>query len=243
MAPKVLHSWDVDPHEAILIQKRLREQLTFDPRLGRIRLVGAGDVSYGKRGDRLFGAMVVFSFPDLALMGQAWEVGRVNFPYSSGLLSFRECPVLLQVSKRIDPWPDVWIFDGQGIAHPREMGLASHMGLLLGCPSIGCAKKRLLGRHDPVGPRKGDFELLRFEEHVVGAVLRTRRGTKPVYVSPGFRIGLDGALDLILKTTTRYRMPEPLRQAHLLSKRIRQKSEVRSQKSGEEETNRRPFDI
>jgi len=125
------------------------------------------------------------------------------------------------VAKRIHQPPDVWIFDGQGIAHPRGIGLASHMGLLLDCPSIGCAKTRLLGHHGEVGPRKGDVKTLSFEDQIIGAAVRTRRQTKPVYVSPGYLIDLDGAVDLVLKTCTKYRTPEPLRQAHLLSNRIR----------------------
>lgn len=223
MEPKILHSWNVSPQEALLIQKRLKKQISLVPTGQRIRWVGAGDVSYAKGDDRLFGAMVVFSFPDLALVDQAWEVGRVAFPYIPGLLSFRECPILLGVAKRIQQSPDVWIFDGQGIAHPRGMGLASHMGLLLDCPSIGCAKKRLVGFHGLVGPRKGDSQVLTLGERVVGAVVRTRHGTKPLYVSPGFRIDLEGAIRLVLETTPRYRIPEPLRQAHLLSRRIREK--------------------
>lgn len=222
MEAKTLHSWNVSPQEALLIQRCLKKRISLSPTGKRIRQVGAGDVSYAKRDDRLFGAMVVLSFPDLVVVDQAWDVGRVDFPYIPGLLSFRECPILLEVAKKIHQFPDVWIFDGQGIAHPRGLGLASHMGLLLDCPSIGCAKTRLLGIHGQVGPRKGDFQTLTLDERVVGAVLRTRHGTKPLYVSPGFRIDLEGAVDLTLKTSTRYRMPEPLRQAHLLSKRIRE---------------------
>lgn len=222
MEAKIVHSWNVSPREAILIQECLKGRISLTPTAQRIRRVGAGDVSYTKGDDRLFGAVVVLSFPDLGMVDQVWEVGRVPFPYIPGLLSFRECPILLEAAKKIDRSPDVWIFDGQGIAHPRGMGLASHMGLLLDCPSIGCAKNRLLGLHDQVGPRKGDSQDLLFDGRVVGAALRTRRGIKPLYVSPGFRIDLEGAVNLVLKTSTRYRIPEPLRQAHLLSRRIRE---------------------
>ena len=221
MKTRSLHTWNVNPQEALLLQKSLRKRVSLIPTAQKIRRVGAGDVSYTKGDDRLVGAMVVYSFPDLALVEQAWEAGRVGFPYIPGLLSFRECPILLNVAKKIHQPVDVWIFDGQGIAHPRGLGLASHMGLLLDCPSIGCAKKRLLGCHGEVGPRKGDSQKLTAHDRVVGAVVRTREGIKPVYVSPGFRIDIERAVNLILMTTTRYRIPEPLRQAHLLSNRIR----------------------
>lgn len=182
-------------------------------------------MAYATKGNRLFGAMVVLSLPDLAVVDQAWEEGKVDFPYVPGLLSFREAPILVRVAGRIRHRPDVWIFDGQGIAHPRGLGLASHMGLLLDSPSVGCAKKRLLGGHGEVGPQRGDFELLAFGRQIVGAAVRTRQGTKPLYVSPGFRMDVRGAVDLVLRTCTRYRLPEPLRQAHLLSRRVRDKTD------------------
>jgi deoxyribonuclease V len=225
MEARTLHAWAVSRQAALSIQENLRAGISLLPLGRKVQRVGGGDVSYAKRGSRLFGAMVVLSFPDLAVVDQAWEVGKIGFPYIPGLLSFRECPILLQVAKKIHHPPDVWIFDGQGIAHPRGFGLASHMGLLLDSPSVGCAKKRLVGLHGEVGPQKGDSEALIFDEKVVGAVLRTRCGTKPLYVSPGFRIDLTGAVHLILKTSTRYRVPEPLRQAHILSKRIRDEME------------------
>lgn len=221
MEEKILHAWNVSPEEAVSIQRRLKDRISLGPIGKRIRWVGGGDVSYTKGDDRLFGVMVILSFPDLGLVDQAWEVGRVSFPYIPGLLSFRECPILLEVAKKIHQPPDVWIFDGQGIAHPRGLGLASHMGLLLDCPSIGCAKKRFVGVHGQVGPCRGECQTLTIDDRVVGAVLRTRHRKKPVYVSPGFRIDLDGAVDVVLNTSRRYRLPEPLRQAHLLSKRIR----------------------
>jgi deoxyribonuclease V len=221
MKTRTLHQWDVTAHKAHLIQESLREQISLVPKKTKIQRVGAGDVAFAKRDDRLFGAMVVFSFPDLTVIEQAWEVGRVSFPYIPGLLSFRECPVLLEVARNIRHAPDVWIFDGQGIAHPRGVGLAGHLGLLLDGPSIGCAKKRLLGFHRDVGPEKGDFQLLRLNGRVIGAAVRTRHGAKPVYVSPGFQINLERGVELVLKTSLRYRIPEPFRQAHLLSKKIR----------------------
>ena len=221
MGKGILHAWNVSPQEAVRIQTRLRDRVSLSPSGKRIGRVGGGDVSYAKGDDRLFGVMVVLSVPDLKLVDQAWEMGQVGFPYVPGLLSFRECPILLETARKIRTPPDVWIFDGQGIAHPRGLGLASHMGLLLDCPSIGCAKKRLTGVHNRVGPERGARQNLRIDDRVVGAVLRTRDQTKPVYVSPGFRINLEEAVDIVLKTGRGYRLPEPLRQAHLLSNQIR----------------------
>ena len=211
----------MSPGEAIAIQESLSGQVSLAPTERRVQWIGGGDVAYAKGGDCLFGAMVVVSLPDLVRVDEAWAVGRIRFPYVPGLLSFRECPILLEVAGKIRHRPDVWIFDGQGIAHPRGFGLASHMGLVLGCPSIGCAKKRLVGAHGAVGPRRGDGARLTWDGRVVGAAVRTRPGTKPVYVSPGFRIDLEGAVRMVLETSRPYRIPEPLRQAHLLSNRIR----------------------
>jgi deoxyribonuclease V len=204
MDHRIHHPWNVTPSEALRIQSALKKRLFLSPIDKKIRFVGGGDVAYSKRDDRMFGAMVVLSLPDLAVVDEAWHVGTVRFPYIPGFLSFREGPILLEVAKKIHQSPDVWIFDGQGIAHPRGIGLASHMGLLLDCPSIGCAKKRLVGDHNPVGHKKGDFEILVAAQ---GA--------------PGFRIDLEESIELVLRTCEKYRMPEPLRQTHLLSNRIR----------------------
>ena len=222
---QTFHPWNVSPREAIEIQTRLSAQVSLVPSKGRTRWVGGADVSYARTGDRLFGAMVVLSFPELIVVDEAWQVGDIPFSYVPGLLSFRECPILLETVKKIRCKPDLWIFEGQGIAHPRNLGLASHMGLLLDRPSIGCAKTRLVGAHEPVGPRRGDRETLTVDGRGVGAVLRTRAGTKPVYVSPGFRIDVEGAVTMVLETSRPYRMPEPLRQAHMLSNRVRREEE------------------
>ena len=221
MKTKHLHPWSVSPQEALLIQRNLKKRLSCVPARGPIRRVGAGDVAYSKQDERLFGAMVILSFPEQGLLDQAWEVGKVDFPYIPGLLSFREAPILLEVAKKIEKAPDVWMFGGHGIAHPQGLGLAAHMGLLLDCPSLGCAKERLVGTHGEVGLQKGDFQLLTIEGKPVGAAVRTRQGVKPIYVSAGFRMDLERAIDLVLQTSTHFRLPEPLRQAHLLSNRVR----------------------
>ncbi len=183
--------------------------------------LAAGDVSYAVGDARAWAAVVVCSLPDLEVLETAVARGAVHFPYVPGLLSFREGPLLLQAFAQLPFLPDVLLFDGQGAAHPRGVGLASHMGLCLGVPSIGCAQSRLVGEHAAVGPERGAYSLLLLDGHPVGAALRTRAGCKPVYVSPGYRMALEEALAVVLESTTRYRLPEPLRGAHRLANHMR----------------------
>lgn len=162
-------------------------------------------------------AVVVLTFPALRVV--AWSVARgpVSFPYIPGLLAYREIPVALAALRNLDIAPDVLICDGQGIAHPRRMGIATHLGILLDHPTIGCAKSRLWGTHGPVGHARGDWQPLEDHGDTVGAALRTRAGVKVVYVSPGHRADLDGAVRLVLACAPRYRLPEPTRLAHTLA--------------------------
>jgi len=181
------------------------------------KTIGGGDVAYSKDGKYCFGAIAVLSFPDMEVLDRAAAVGKIPFPYIPGLLSFREGPILIKTFQRLKLKPDVMIYDGQGIAHPRRMGLASHMGLWLDVPSIGCAKTPLLDEFISPGPSKGSVEWIRWEGKKVGVVLRTRENVKPLFVSPGHRIDLQTSIQLILKSCKRYRTPEPLRRAHQLS--------------------------
>jgi len=164
--------------------------------------------------------MVVLSYPDLDLMDEAFVRGRISFPYIPGLLSFREAPLLLQAFRGLRRLPDVILYDGQGIAHPRGFGLASHMGVLLDLPSVGCAKKKLVGDFGEVGLQAGSTTPLKMESKTIGAVIRTRSGVKPVFVSPGHRIDLESSIKLVLRTCRGFRLPEPLRRAHLMVKGI-----------------------
>jgi deoxyribonuclease V len=154
---------------------------------------------------------------------ESWVKGKVRFPYIPGLLTFREAPVLLEAFSLLKQRPDVILFDGQGIAHPRGFGLASHAGLLLGLPSVGCAKTMLVGEHTPVGRKRGSFSYLWFEGKKVGAAVRTRQDVKPVFVSPGDRITIEAAVGLVLAACKGYRLPEPIRRAHQLAARMRGK--------------------
>jgi len=218
-----LHPWDLPYQDAVLLQKRLSQKIREIPLSRPVRTVAGADVSYARRGRQVYGAVLVFSFPDLILTEEALAADTVEFPYISGLLSFREAPVLVKAFRKIRKRPDVIIFDGQGIAHPRGLGIASHMGLMLDCPTIGCAKSRLVGMHGPLAEGKGSTVALTHHGRVVGAVVRTRKRVKPVYVSPGHGITRVEAVRLVLVCCRGYRLPEPIRQAHQAANRLRLK--------------------
>ncbi len=210
-----LHSWTLDPAEAIRVQAALRERLVLQWDGRPVSSVGGVDV--GLSGDMARAAVVVLSYPSLEpLEGVTAEVPLV-FPYIPGLLSFREGPAVLAAWAKLQHSPDLVMFDGQGIAHPRGIGIASQMGLWLGRPTIGVAKSRLYGRHTEPGPNPGDAAELydqRDPHHVIGAVLRTRAGVKPLYISPGHLIDVPHSLQFVMNCCTRYRLPEPTRWAH-----------------------------
>ena len=213
-----LHSWDVSAKEAILIQEVLKDKIILKKDFSELKTIGGGDVAYSKNGNQLFGAIAVLSFPDMEVLDTATADGKIAFPYTPGLLSFREGPILIKTFQRLKIKPDVMLFDGQGIAHPRRMGLASHMGLWLDLPSIGCAKTPLLKEFINPGPSKGSFEWIRQEGRKVGAVLRTKEKLKALFVSPGHRVDLLMSIRLALESCRGFRIPEPLRQAHQTSR-------------------------
>lgn len=179
-----------------------------------VRTIGGGDVAYSRNGNRVFGAIAVLSFPKMEVIDTATADGKITFPYIPGLLSFREGPILIKAFKKLKIKPDVMIFDGQGIAHPRGVGLASHMGLWLDLPSVGCAKTPLLNEFVNPEPLRGSFQWILQEGKKVGAVLRTKEKVKPLFVSPGHRIDLLMSIRLILESCRGFRIPEPLRKAH-----------------------------
>jgi deoxyribonuclease V len=220
---KDLHSWEVNVEEAIQIQEALRDRLILKNTFTEVRTIGGGDVAYSKDRNFLFAAIVVFSFPKMETLEIATAHGEIPFPYIPGLLSFREGPILVNTFQKLKMKPDVMIYDGQGIAHPRGIGLASHMGLWLDLPSIGCTKTPLLNDFICPRPLKGSFELIRREGKEVGTVLRTKEKVKPLFVSLGHRIDLQTSIQLILDTCQGYRTPEPLRRAHQLFRLIREK--------------------
>ena len=172
-----------------------------------------------KKSYLFFASVIVFELQTMQRVEAVTASGKVDFPYIPGLLSFRESPILLKAITKIKSEPDAIILDAQGIAHPRGIGLASHIGLILDKPSIGCAKTRLIGEYKEVGEEVGNYTLLKAKEKTVGAVLRTRKNVKPVFISPGHKIDLNTSIDLVLKCCRGYRLPEPIRQAHNLVKK------------------------
>ncbi len=169
----------------------------------------------------MIAGVIIFKFPNLKIIERQSFISPVNFPYIPGLLTFREGPSILAAFKKIKNEPDIILFDGQGIAHPRRMGIASHLGLFLNKPTIGCAKSRLSGKYTSVGEEKGDYALLKESEEVLGVVLRTRKKVKPIFVSPGYKIDLPNSIEIVLKCIVKYRLPLPVREAHIFVNQIR----------------------
>jgi deoxyribonuclease V len=216
-----LHPWDIQYSEAVRVQRGLKDRLVLVAPKIDLKLVAGADVSYSKGSDIFFSSVVVLEMPRMNILEEVTAEGKVDFPYIPGLLSFREAPILIKAFEKVRNMPDVIIFDGQGIAHPRGLGLASHMGLVLDLPSIGCAKSRLVGKYGPVGSEVGEHTPIIFRDDVVGAVLRTKRNVKPVFVSPGHRMDIPSAVEIVMKTCRGYKSPEPTRQAHLSVNRAR----------------------
>lgn len=212
------HRWDLTPSEAIALQRTLAPQIdTRRPlALDTLQLVGGIDVSV--KNNLSQAAIVVLSYPDLEVIERVTASIPTPFPYIPGLLSFREGAVIIDALRQLKHVPDVFIVDGQGVAHPRRIGIASHIGLWIDVPTIGCGKTRLTGVHDPVPPHKGAWTPLVDHGATIGAALRTRDNVHPVYISVGNRATLDTARELALRCTTRYRLPEPIRAAHKTAK-------------------------
>ena len=214
-----LHAWNVGYKKAVEIQERLKKSIILKGSAKNCKLIAGADVSYTKGSEIFYASVVVFNLQTMERVEEVTASGKVDFPYIPGLLSFRESPILLKAFAKIKSEPDVIILDAQGIAHPRGIGLASHIGLLLDKSSIGCAKTRLIGEYNEVGGEAGSHSQLTVKDKIVGAVLRTRKNVKPVFVSPGHKIDLNTSIDLILKSCRGYRLPEPVRQAHNLVKK------------------------
>ena len=219
---KELHSWNVSLNEVIRIQEKLRSRLILKRTFTEVETVGGGDVAYSKEGHRLYAAVAVLSFPDLETVETATAAGVSSFPYVPGLFGLREGPILIEAFQRLRKRPDAMIFDGQGTAHPRGFGLASHIGLWLNTPSIGCAKTALFGDFVSPGSSRGSHEPIRKDGTEIGAVLRTKENVRPLFVSPGHRIDLLTSIEIVLNACRRFRTPEPLRRAHRAAITLRQ---------------------
>lgn len=211
-----MHSWDLSINEAIELQKELSKKIICRGKPGKIDFIAGVDLAYDKKKNLGFCVIVLFTFPGLEIYRVYCHHDVVKFPYVPGLLSFREGPLFLKTFPKLHIKPDLIIFDGQGIAHPRRLGIASHMGLFLEVPSIGCAKSRLYGNYEEPGVEKFSRSMLYDKENrPIGTVLRTRSEVKPVFVSPGHLIGIDESVEIIKKCVTKYRLPEPTRIADI----------------------------
>jgi deoxyribonuclease V len=217
MKARPLHGWDLAPKEAIALQTALRDRVERADRIGEVRRVAGVDVGFEQDGRVTRAAVAVLDYPGLALVEEAVVRVPTRFPYIPGLLSFREAPAVLAAFERLRLLPDLLLYDGQGVAHPRRFGIASHVGLLLDCPSIGVAKTRLVGTHRAPANRRGAWTPLRDASETIGAVLCTRPGVKPLYVSIGHRVSLASAVRWTMACVTRYRLPETTRWAHRLA--------------------------
>lgn len=211
------HAWDVTPREAMAIQARLSPLVETRDRLGEVRRVAGVDIGFEARGTVTRAAVAVLDFPGLSLIERSIVRLPTAFPYVPGLLSFREAPAALLALSRLSAPPDLVLYDGQGLAHPRRLGIACHIGLLTGLPSIGVAKSRLIGCHDEVPAERGAWTPLLDGDDILGAVLRSRAGVSPIYVSIGHRTSLETAVHWVMAVTTRYRLPETTRHAHRLA--------------------------
>lgn len=211
------HPWNLNPAEAIALQRELCAHLILTDQVGPVRRVAGVDVGFEADGTVTRAAAVVLRYPELDLLETAIARRPTTFPYLPGLLSFRELPAVLAALEKLRESPDLLLCDGQGIAHPRRLGIASHLGLLVDIPSIGVAKTRLCGTHDEPPNRRGAWVPLRADSEIIGAVLRTRPGVRPLYISPGHRISLETAMVYVLGCCTRYRLPETTRHAHRLA--------------------------
>jgi deoxyribonuclease V len=211
LPPTQPHRWDVQAEEAIAIQHRLAERVERAPRLGDVRIIAGVDMSAK---DVARAAVVLLSYPELETLEIARAEKPLVFPYVPGLLSFREGPAVLAAFERLSRTPDLVFFDGQGIAHPRRLGIGAHIGVLLDLPSIGVAKSILTGRGPEPGPDPGDWAPLTHRGEVVGAAVRSKRNVKPLYISIGHRVDLPLAVQWTLACCRGYRLPEPTRRAH-----------------------------
>jgi len=219
-----LHSWDVTPGEAIAVQEMLRTRISLRNTFSKTDVIAGADVSFDD--DWGYGGVITYTFPGLEEIERRSVRMKLHFPYIPGLLAFREAPVLLAALEMLSAEPDLLLFDGQGIAHSRRMGIATHMGILLNKPTIGCAKSRLVGTFAEPGQDKGCYKPLVHAGETVGAVLRTRKGVKPVFVSPGTDVSLKTSIKIVLQCLDGYRIPKPTREADQYVGSIKRKPHV-----------------
>ena len=212
------HKWDLSPKEAIQIQEELRSRVVIAPLAkNNLRLIAGVDVGLPRGAKTARAAIAVLDYQTMELVDQATAEIPVSFPYVPGLLSFREMPVILAALEQLETWPDVFMVDGHGYAHPRRFGLACHLGVWLDQATIGCGKSILIGRQAPLANQRGGVAFLQDADEIIGAAVRTRDEVKPVYVSVGHRIDLKSAIRITLDCGRGIRLPEPIRWAHRLA--------------------------
>ena len=221
MRPKLRTRWNLTPRQAARLQERLRGRAELHDRLDSIRHIAGADMAFDPKTNLAFAGVIVYRFPEMAEVERAMARRRLRFPYVPGLLSFREIPILLAAFARLRTEPDVLLVDGHGLAHPRRFGIACHLGLILDKPAIGCAKSRLVGEHRDPAMRAGATATLYFQGAKVGAVLRTRTGVKPIYVTQGHRVSLPTALRIVRKCLDGFRIPKPTREADRYVRELR----------------------
>ena len=218
VSQKMIHAWDLKPAEAAALQAKLARQVVRQSRIRPEDITRIAGIDAGYHKKMAYAAVVVLNLTDLKVLETATAARPISFPYVPGLLSFREAPAVLQALDKLKSAPDLLLIDGQGIAHPRRFGIASHIGLLTGIPSVGCAKTRLLGDYDEPQRERGSTAYLKENGETLGAVVRTRTGVKPVFVSIGHLMDLNDSIRIVLKSCRGYRLPEPIRRADHLSR-------------------------
>lgn len=216
-----LHDWNVSPSRAIELQKEWRHKIQIQAPQKEILTIAGCDISFNKYSETVYAGIVIWDIAKRQIIEQAGTVTTAQFPYIPGLLSFREVPALLEVWEKIKIEPDAVMLDGQGIAHPRRMGIGAHFGLLANRPTLGCAKTVLVGKFEPPAPERGQWSPMIYKGDTIGAAVRTKNKVQPVYASPGHLMDLPTTIDLILQCDGGYRIPEPTRQAHLLVNQMR----------------------
>jgi deoxyribonuclease V len=219
-----LHDWNVTTREARELQEALVGKIITTGTLGDWKTLAAADISFTRKSPVLYAVVIVLERDTLNVIERVGIAAPATFPYVPGLLTFREGPAVIEVFRRLKTSPDIVLIDGHGIAHPRHMGIAAHIGLWLDRPTVGCAKSRLCGTFDPPGPTRGDRSPLVYKDEVIGTVLRTKDRVSPLFVSPGHLCDMESCVDLVLSLSGKYRLPGPTRLAHAYVNQIRREA-------------------
>lgn len=218
---KNLHSWNLSYQKAIAVQKQLAKQVKLKNGFSKIRTIAGADIAIDSKKKEGIAGIIIFSYPEMKILEMKSARKKIKYPYIPGLLSFRESPLLLSVLKKVNIYPDLIMFDGQGIAHPKGLGIASHLGLILNKPTIGCAKSLLVGKFREPGKKQGSFTDLFYKGKKIGSAVRTRDGVKPVFISPGHKIGFKTSVKIALNCCQGCRIPEPTRQADIYVEKVK----------------------